>query len=815
MKYNTKLNICIGKHVNSKSWTNKTVSWFDLVEKCKSTIYTKETVSEYQSMSKAERSKAKDVGGFIGGRLKHDGQRTKDNIAARQVITLDADEATLNLWDDFTMSYDCAALIYSTHSHTNENPRFRLIIPLKREVSPLIYEAIARKIADTLGINQFDKSTFEPSRLMFWASTPKDGEFYFKLQDGEILDPSEILKEYKDNPENPLSWARHDDVKESEILAGHEKAPDPNTKPGIIGLFCRAYNINQAIEELLPDVYEPTNDPNRYTYKLGSSAGGLRTFADGYAESYHATDPANIGGHVINAFDLVRIHKFGKLDKGVKPDTPVNKLPSYIAMSDFMQTNDTCKKLQAKEQADKAKLDFADVDLSNEDTPEEDTPKWYVELDRDRKGKILDNDNNRVSIILNDPKFKCIRYDMFSGTDTIADPKSMFINPENDLVGDISLSRIAGYIENTYGIKASKKSVKEKYLERTANERGFNPVKDFIQAQPWDGTNRLETVLINYLGAADTELNRAFTKKWFVAAVARIYKPGTKFDNVLTLQGREGIGKSLFFSTIAGKWYNDSFSFAWSEKSRYEAVGKSWIIEASELNGMDKATVENAKSFISSQVDRYRKAYAQTVEEIPRHCVFAATTNEDYFLKSTTGDRRWWVMHVDGVNMDRNVWKSKLESDVPQIWAEAYQYYKNGEDLFLSDELTKQASIIQNDYNIIRGDSKLGELEVYLNTLLPTDWDLRSLNDRRSYFRNQDPLEAVGTIKRTKVCAAEIKNEFLRQSDEKFYSSQKINKMMEQIQGWKRSDGFLEFGKYGKQRGFIRTLEDSNDDEDI
>lgn len=793
------------------------MSWFELVEKCKSTIRTKETVSEYQSMSKAERSKAKDVGGFIGGRLKKDGQRTKENIAARQVITLDADKATPNLWENFTLDscFDCAALIYSTHSHTSKNPRFRLIIPLKQEVSPIIYEAIARKIAEILGIEQFDKTTFEPSRLMFWASTPKDGEFYFHYQDGEILEPSEILQEYKDNPENPLSWARHDDVKESEILAGHEKAPDPKTKPGIIGLFCRAYNINQAIEELLSDVYEPTKEPNRYTYKLGSSAGGLRTFPDGYAESYHATDPANKGGHVINAFDLVRIHKFGKLDKDVKPDTPVNKLPSYIAMSDFMQKDNTCKQLQAKEQAESVKLDFADVDLSNEDTPEEDTPKWYVELERDRKGKILDTNINRVSIMLNDPKFKCIRYDMFSSTDTITDPKSIFANPENNVVSDISLSRIAGYIENTYGIKASKKAVKEKYLECTANERGFNPVKDFIQSQTWDGTNRLETVLIKYLGAADTELNRAFTRKWFVAAVARIYKPGTKFDNVLTLQGREGIGKSLFFSTIAGRWYNDSFSFAWSESKRYEAAGISWIIEASELNGMDKATVENAKSFISSQVDRYRKAYAQTVEEIPRHCVFAATTNEDYFLKSTTGDRRWWVIHVDGVIMDRKVWLKNLESDVPQIWAEAYQYYLDGEDLFLSDELTKQARIIQNNYNIIRGDSKLGELEVYLNTLLPTDWECRNKNDRRFYFRDRDPLEPVGTIKRTKICVAEIRNEFFGKADDKFYSSQKINKMVEQIKGWKRSDELLDFGEYGTQRGFIRIQEEPNEDEDI
>lgn len=123
-----------------------------------------------------------------------------------------------------------------------------------------------------------------------------------------------------------------------------------------------------------------------------------------------------------------------------------------------------------------------------------------------------------------------------------------------------------------------------------------------------------------------------------MAAVARVFSPGCKFDNVLTLPGPQGIGKSTFFKTISGKWFNDSFSFASGDKEKVETITNGWIIEISELNGLKRANdVEAAKAFLSRCSDYMRPAYGHKVVEFMRHNVFAATTNETNFLQGTMG----------------------------------------------------------------------------------------------------------------------------------------------------------------------------------
>ncbi len=117
------------------------------------------------------------------------GQRLKGNVKNRSLVTLDVDYAGQDFWDNFTLINDYAAALYSTHKHTPKSPRLRLIIPLKRPVTPEQYEAIAGRIADDINIELFDDTTYQPSRLMYWPSTPKDGVYLFKVQEGPILDP--------------------------------------------------------------------------------------------------------------------------------------------------------------------------------------------------------------------------------------------------------------------------------------------------------------------------------------------------------------------------------------------------------------------------------------------------------------------------------------------------------------------------------------------------------------------------------------------------------------------------------------------------
>ncbi|EOS73108.1 hypothetical protein C819_03832 [Lachnospiraceae bacterium 10-1] len=190
-----KLYISTGNSRMEKRWNNVEMELDEFIERISHTIRTAETVEQYGKMTKAKQDAIKDVGGYVGGKLKG-GRRKKDCVEFRSALTLDMDHALQDIPEQVEMFFDFRCLIYSTHKHTAENPRLRLIIPLSRNVSPDEYVAIARKVAEDIGIEMFDDTTYEPSRLMYWPSTSADGEFIFRDIEGEPLDPDEVLSRY-------------------------------------------------------------------------------------------------------------------------------------------------------------------------------------------------------------------------------------------------------------------------------------------------------------------------------------------------------------------------------------------------------------------------------------------------------------------------------------------------------------------------------------------------------------------------------------------------------------------------------------------
>lgn len=790
----------------SKKWKNKRVKWSEFVQKCKQTKQTDESIEEYLKMPREEQSNIKDVGGFVGGYLSG-GVRKTANVMWRSVATLDIDYGTPDVWDDFTMQFNFAAVMYSTHKYTREKPRFRLVLPFNRQVKPTEYEPLCRKIANAIGINLFDTTTYELARLFYWPSTSKGSEFICEIQDGPACDVDAILGEYvnyRDVSEWPLS------SRESEIIT-HEarKAGDPLEKPGLIGAFCRAYTIEDAIEKFLPDVYEKTATEGRYTYKLGSVAAGLVCYEHKFAYSNHETDP--VSKQLCNAFDLCRVHLFGVHDEGSRI-TDVTRLPSYLKMQDFVAKDKSVRVLLTKERQTKANEDFASIHFT--DTAESNkNDSWLAKLSRNRKGEIENTNKNRTLIALNDEKLQVIKYDLFKSEFVITDKNSRFKGLQVAGLDDISTAEIAGYMEDAYGLKISAKDVISKLLYPLVTERGFNPVKDFILSEQWDKKPRIETVLIDYLGADDTEMNRAVTKKWLTAAVARIFEPGCKIDYILTLQGEQGIGKSLLLMTLAGEWYNGNFSFALSPKERYEIINDAWIVEIGELAGMKKADVESAKAFITNTEDKYRRPYGRVTEHFPRHCVMAATTNEEFYLRSSTDeDRRWWPVKVKGRG-SVSEWLDTLKKNIGQIWAEAYENYKNGEPLYLPPELEAEMRQEQKQCNVVSGDALLSPLQEWLDTPLPADWGNWPIGRRASYFRNRDPLDEDGVIKRDRICIAEVKFEFPHREILK-YSSQAIGQLLDRCENWKRSKSTMRIPQYGKPRCWIRKEpHDANEDD--
>ena len=227
-----RLFISTGNSRMEKRWNGREMELEEFIGRISKTIRTSETVEQYRKLSKARQDDIKDVGGFVLGKLKG-GRRKKDCVVFRSALTLDMDYATVDIPEQMEMFFDFRCFIYSTHKHTPENPRLRLIIPLSRTVSPDEYTAAARKVAEDIGMELFDDTTYEPSRLMYWPSTSADGEFVFRDIEGEILNPDEVLARYqdwRDSSEWPVS-SRQQAVVHREM----KKQADPRKKDGWLG----------------------------------------------------------------------------------------------------------------------------------------------------------------------------------------------------------------------------------------------------------------------------------------------------------------------------------------------------------------------------------------------------------------------------------------------------------------------------------------------------------------------------------------------------------------------------------------------------
>ena len=788
LKYDGLLAIATGRSRKELEWKNRELLWSDLVKRLSKTTRTRETFGEYETLPKAQRDDLKDVGGFVGGTLKG-GRRKADSVVWRQIITLDADFVKGDLWAGVEVMFGYGCCMYSTHSHSPDKPRLRLVIPLQRPVSPDEYQAVARRIAGDLGIDFFDNSTYEPHRLMYWPSTAKDGEFIFKILDEPWADPDEILARYP-NWRDPSYWPESSRTKK-ERQKHAEKQGNPREKPGIVGAFCRTYTIEEVLKKFLQDVYEPCEDPTRYTYIPGSSSGGLVIYEGGdFAYSHHATDP--VCGKLCNAFDLVRLHKFGEQDDEAKEGTPVNKLPSYLTMQRLAREDIEVKKQVAKERMESVQDDFGEGDEN-----------WEARLELDSKGELKNTLTNMALIIKHDPALAGIYYNQLrDGIDADMEVPWKRLKAGWNKTDDASL---AGYIDARYKLYSPGK-LRDAAL-KVAVERARHPIKDWLKGLPrWDGVGRLDTLLIDYLGAEDSEYVKVVTRKTFAAAVARVMEPGIKFDTMLVLNGPQGIGKSTLFHRLGGKWFSDALSIAdMRDKTAAEKLQGYWIVEIGELAGIKKVDEETLKSFLSRQDDKYRAAYGYAVEDHPRQCIIVGSTNKTTgFLRDLTGNRRFWPVKVPGSEGPKP-W-DLTDEEVEQIWAEALHYYRAGEKLFLESKMEEAARKMQLD--ALESDDREGLVSEYLNTLLPANWDELEISERRSFIRGDVFSDSLkGEVERKQVCTLEIWCELFGKepSAMKKIDSYEINAIIRKIGGWEPGEKVVRVPLYGPQRVYIKT----------
>ena len=660
-----RIQIATGNSRMEKRWNNVEMELDEFIERISHTIRTAETVEQYMKMTKAKQDAIKDVGGYVAGRLKG-GRRKKDSVEYRTMIVEDMDHAVPGVIEQIEMLYNYRCLIYSTHKHTPENPRYRLAIPLSRPVSPDEYVAIARKVAEDIGIEMFDDTTYEPSRLMYWPSTSADGEFIFRDIEGEPLNPDDVLSRYKDwrdSSEWPVS-SRQQNIVQREM----RKQVDPLTKDGVIGAFCRTYTIEDAIAAFLSDVYQPSAMPGRYDYIPADSQAGVVIYEGKFAYSHHATDPAC--GRLMNAFDMVRIHRYGELDEKASEDTEAAKLPSFTAMSEFAVNDENVKMTIAGERMEKAEKEFSG---ENGD--------WLKQLEYEKRSTVVKNTLRNLLLILNnDEKLKGIVFNQLSDGMEIKgevpwEHPSRFWRDADD-------AQLISYVDLTYGTFSARNY--DIAVTKVADDRSYHPIREFLASLPeWDKVPRVDTILVDFLGASDNAYVRAVTRKTLCGAIARVMNPGCKFDTMLVLNGPQGKGKSTLISKLCGEWFNDSLLLNdTKDKTAAEKLQGYWILEIGELAGLKKTEIETLRGFLSRQNDIYRASFGRRATPHPRQCVFIGTTNaENGYLRDTAGNRRFWPVKTPG-DAARASWEM-TEEEIRQIWAEALVRYKEGEPLHL------------------------------------------------------------------------------------------------------------------------------------
>ena len=792
IRYDGSVTIAVGESRRSTQWKNKEVLWSQLVERLSIPTKTPETVDEYRGFAKSKRDEIKDVGGFVGGSLKG-GRRKAEAIMQRRLLTLDLDDVPRNAdpWDTVVLVLGCAAVLYSTHSHRPEAPRLRLVMPLSRPVSPEEYSAIARKVAQDIGIDMCDDTTYEPHRLMYWPSASINAEYRYEVEDGPWLNADEQLARYvdwHDPSEWPISSRRAEALHR---LASHQESP--LEKNGIVGAFCRVYDIHDAIEHFLPDTYEKYDD-NRYTYKGGSTSGGLVLYDNGvFAYSHHGTDPAS--GKLCNAFDLVRIHLYGNMDDDTSPGTPSHKMPSFMKLQDEAMQIPEVREELAKANFERLKDRF--------DDPDEDYD-WVGQLTCNKNGKF-DNTINNVQLIMeHDAGLRGkYFYDTFKERMTVCGdlPWCKLADRMTTTWTDTDDAGLRNFLEIKYEIVNTMKIGDAVLLAMQSCMR--HPVREYLLSLKWDGVARADTIFIDYLGAEDTEYTRTVTRKALIGAVARIMQPGCKHDHILVLVGPQGCRKSTTLAKLGKSWFSDSF-YTVQGKEAYEQIQGFWLIEMGEMAATRKAELESIKQFVSKQSDSYRAAYDKRTQEHPRQCAFFGTTNDDEFLRDATGGRRFWPVTV--TDKGRETGDYFTAEIVDQVWAEIVMRYSAGENWYLDNaKIEAVARQIQDAHTEMNG--KQGLLEQFVERLLPKDWATRNLSQRLAYWNDGfDDEKQAGTERRKAICALEIHCELFG-GTVKDYTPQKTreyNAMLKRLPGWKARSR-INYGEiYGQQRGFVR-----------
>lgn len=412
-----------------------------------------------------------------------------------------------------------------------------------------------------------------------------------------------------------------------------------------------------------------------------------------------------------------------------------------------------------------------------------------LEITIDERGKVIRTLENLEKIILS---IVAIKYNELTDVIEIID-KHGKIKPLEKREKEL----LRMDIEKRFNLKAKPIDLETAIVSASEGFK-YHPIKEKILATNWDGQPRAESFFIDVLGVEDNIYNRECTRKWLLAGVYRIFEPGTKFDEMIILQGGQGIGKSTTLQRLSLGHYTDI-----TEKINDEVcykVLRTWLVELSELSTMIKTDSDSFKAWLSATKDTVRKKYATDPVDYPRVFTVLGTTNNKEILKDRTGNRRYWLMYCDKDRIKKPIWEIEDEY-ILQLWAEVYQWYQNKEPLLISDETKLYMEKLTHtamDFNPL--EDRLFNL---LEMELPNNWiDIVNNHSKRFELKNHiSDYLVFGTL--SDKFKAEIKIDEITTNEIIYFLSdgasfitnlrgsteaKEINKLMNNSSNWENSN---------------------------
>ena len=358
--------------------------------------------------------------------------------------------------------------------------------------------------------------------------------------------------------------------------------------------------------------------------------------------------------------------------------------------------------------------------------------------------------------------------------------KPIGFHRENTALNDTDMKYLLLYLEETYGLTNEKKI--DNAIGIVANENKYHPIRDYLSALVWDGTERIRFCLRHFLGADADDYTYEALKLFLLGAISRAFQPGCKFEIMLCLVGGQGAGKSTFFRLLAvrDEWFSDDLRKL-DDDNVYRKLQGHWIIEMSEMMATANAkSIEEIKSFLSRQKEVYKIPYETHPADRPRQCVFGGTFNAlDFLPLDRSGNRRFIPVMVYPEQAEVHILEDEAASRayIGQMWAEAMEIYKSGRfKLAFSPAMQRYLKEHQRDF--MPEDTKAGMIQAYLD-------------------------KYTGSM----VCSKQLYKEALNHTfdEPKQWEIREINEIMNQcISGWRYFPNPRMFSEYGRQKGWER-----------